>query len=111
MSTTLLDSDFAKQKLRSAIILLDSLLAGDSPYDDAKEAARLIKVEFDDELKKLIDLDDDSDPRIRVAQCIQARHVIQKNTGYIGFILRSSNIRNFFRIISSDKDHDHKYTR
>jgi hypothetical protein len=94
MSITLLDSDFAKQKLRSATVLLDALLPGDWPYSDAQEAAQLIRTEFDEELKKLDALDDDSDPAIRVAHCVQARHVIQKNKGYIGFILRSSNVRN-----------------
>jgi hypothetical protein len=98
MSIIALDKDFAKQKLRSAIKMLEFLIAGDWPYDDAKHAIELIRDELQDEQKKLEDLDDDANPEIVAAHCKQARYVIQSNKGYVGFVLRSSNVRNAFEI-------------
>src|SRR5271166_3109701 len=103
MIITTVDSDFAKQKLRSVTKLLDSLLAGDWPYGDAKQALGLLRDQFFSELQKIENLDPEADPLIRSAHCAQPRHLIQKSKGYIGFILRSSNIRNAFEIYNPIK--------
>ena len=80
MSIVILDKNFAKQKLSSATKMLASLIAGDWPYDDAKDAIKLIKGELEVELRRLSELDDETNPEIVAAHCRQARHVIQNNT-------------------------------
>jgi hypothetical protein len=98
-STTItLDRGFAQQKLRSAIRLADSLLAGDWPYDDSKKALERIRNWFQDIFDQLSSLHEGADKRIIESHCKDARSRISQYMPFIGFIWRSSNVRNAFEI-------------
>lgn len=94
--TAMLDKQFAEQKLRSAIALIDSLLSGDWPYSDSQAALRQVNRALQEEYNELRALDSFSDQEVVNSHCRQARSLLSDFAGFIGFILRSSNVRNTF---------------
>lgn len=92
------DREFADQKLRSAIQLADSLLAGDWPHRDSEDALKRIRKLLQGKLDDLIKLDDGANIEVIKSHCKEARSSISQYMGFLGFILRSSNVRNAFEI-------------
>jgi hypothetical protein len=98
MTTIMQDREYAEQKLRSAIRLTDGLLAGDWPYRDSEVALKRIRKLLHDKLDDLIKLDEGANTEVIKSHCKEARSSISQYMGFIGFILRSSNVRNAFEI-------------
>lgn len=98
MTTATLDKDFAAQRLISALKVIDGLLAGDWPYSDPKDALVKIRAEFSSQLEAILGLTKATSDGIVAAHCLEARSRLHRYSPYLGFILRSSNVRNSFEI-------------
>lgn len=94
------EKEFALQKLRSCHSLAKSLLEGDWPYSDAREALNEIERDLSKELAELEALEIDTSTEVLAAHCRSARAAVSRNKPYMGFILRSSNLRNGFEAYS-----------
>src|SRR4051812_21047942 len=98
MTTATLDKVFAEQKPLTALRLVEALLSGEWPYTDSVDAINVVKRELKDEYDALSELDVDADPKVITAHCKASRSALQTNAGILGFVLRSSNVRNAFEI-------------
>lgn len=92
------DKAFAEQKLRYAILVADQLLEGDWPHRETADALRIVRQQFAEQLAVVLSLDEGSSKSLVKAHCQNARHTIHRFIGFMGFMLRSTNLRNSFEI-------------
>jgi hypothetical protein len=92
----LLDVDLTKQKVRSVLAQLKRLQADDFPYTEPRDSLTLIESLFKDDLARLEAIDDGTDVNVRRQACAHANHRVALYHPVLGFILRSTNVRNAF---------------
>jgi hypothetical protein len=92
------DKESAVQRLDFAIGLLGRLLGERFPFNDSTEALEIIRKEFQRQRRDIQSLPRSADPAIVFDNCLNALRLLDTYKGFIGFILRSSNIRNGFEI-------------
>ncbi|WP_433951952.1 hypothetical protein [Brevundimonas diminuta] len=105
MSSTMADSATARLRLASAqrkvaafLEQIRHLEASDFPHDDAREALSLISEHFEDRLRSLQNLPASVNEVVVEKMCVQTALVLSRHTDILGFILRSTNVRNAFEI-------------
>lgn len=94
----LLDIDFVKQKLLSVLELVQQLQSSEFPYEEPKAALVLLKDMYKSDLARLAQIDETTDIQIRQQACAHANARIARYYKVMGFILRSTNVRNAFEI-------------
>lgn len=95
MSTTSEDSEYALQKLSSAVKLTELLLNSDWPYDDSRKALDEIHKVFKRQLEEMSGLSGAS-KEIQVSWCRNTRSRLKELIGFVGVIMRSAEVRNSF---------------
>ena len=85
-----------EKKLLSLIVRIDKLLLSDFPHKDSKSALNLLKVFFERHLARLAKAEKSAKPDTIVNVCITINERIYEYLPLLGFILRSTNIRNDF---------------
>jgi hypothetical protein len=103
VSDVSLDRDFSIQKVSSVIQIVDRILGGIFPYRDSVSALTKIRDFFDELLTELKGIEPDQDPAIIQQYCREANSNIFFYKGFIGFLLRSSNLRNSFEAYAAIK--------
>jgi len=98
MTIALWDRTFALQRLSAAIGVTNILLNGDWPYQDSKEALLRIVRAFEKKKSDIESLDQDVGDDILRPHCVDARDLLSRMAGLIGFIIRSSEVRNGFEL-------------
>ena len=96
--TGLLDVDFVKQKLLSVIDQVKQLQLSEFPYEEPKTALELLTAMYESDLARLAGMDETTDVQIRQQACAHANARIARYYAVLGFILRSTNVRNAFEI-------------
>ncbi|QFI68364.1 hypothetical protein [Sinorhizobium alkalisoli] len=104
MTTVSLAKEFSVQRLQAAVQLVTGLLDTDWAYPDSAGALRLIQVALQEQLNEILDLDDDTDEKIIRRYGIEAQATVSDLMGFIGFIVRSSDVRNSFEIYAPIKE-------
>lgn len=94
----LLDIDFVKQKLLSVLEQVQQLQSSEFPYEEPKAALVLLKDMYKSDLARLAQIDEATDIQIRQQACAHANARIARYYKVMGFILRSTNVRNAFEI-------------
>lgn len=89
---------FAIQKLESVCIQIELLRASDFPYKESRDALELLLEVYKENIELLGKLSDSSDGKVVISACSRANHIITKFKSILGFILRSTNVRNAFEI-------------
>ncbi|MCZ7930342.1 hypothetical protein [Agrobacterium pusense] len=98
MTTASLAKELSQQRLESAINLVTGLLDTDWAYGDASDALRSICAELVETRDDLVALDDDADPKLLNQYRLASLRTVAELTGFVGFIIRSSDVRNSFEI-------------
>jgi hypothetical protein len=89
--------EYTKEKLLSFQHQLTELLGADFPIPATKSALTTIQAIFSEETERLSTLSNFS-PEIKKAACANANLKIKKFLPLLGFILRSTNVRNSFEL-------------
>jgi hypothetical protein len=95
--TTWLRLSSARHRIRAFLEQVQYLRASSFPHPDGKEALEKIHSYFNDLLKEL-DLPEDATPAVVDRICAHSVIALQKYTPVLGFILRSTNVRNAFEV-------------
>ena len=90
----LLDQTLAK--VQSFLDEIDRLANSEFPYDDSKVAIEQLRVIYDQKLKRLEQFDDMSNIALVSTTCRAAMVSLIEHLPLLGFILRSTNVRNSF---------------
>jgi hypothetical protein len=93
----------ARRRIDAFLEQIGSLRDSSFPHDDGKRALKLIE-EFAREQRANVELPDDFDSRMVDRACLQVAEFIERNTSFLGFILRSTNVRNPFELHDPLKD-------
>ncbi len=104
MTTASLAKELSQQRLDSAINLVTGLLDTDWAYGDASDALGKICGALKETRDDLADLDDEADPNLLHQYRLAALRTVAELTGFVGFILRSSDVRNSFEIYHPIKE-------
>src|ERR1700746_1884954 len=96
----LLDVDFVSQKVLAVLGQIEHLRTSDFPYAEPKSALSLLADIYKLDLQRLSSLDETVDEHVRRQACAHANARVSKYYPVLGFILRSTNIRNAFEIYS-----------
>jgi hypothetical protein len=94
----LLDVDFVSQKLVAVLDQIEHLRTSDFPYVEPKSALGLLSELYKQDLERLSSIDETVDVRVRQQACAHANARISQYYPVLGFILRSTNVRNAFEI-------------
>jgi hypothetical protein len=94
----LLDVDFMRQKLLAVIDQIKQLQSSDFPYREPNAALTLLEDVYERNLVRLNGLDEATSLDVRQHACAHANSEIARDYPFLGFILRSTNIRNAFEI-------------
>jgi len=95
VSTTL---THAISRLRSFLEELTHVADSEFPYNDSKEALNLLQVHFQNRLARLQGLDSKSNPDVVRQEAALALQALFVYLPLLGFVLRSTNIRNSFEV-------------
>jgi len=95
-----LDLEFVKQKLLAVIDQIRQLQLSDFPYEESKEALALLLALYKSDLARLEAMTEKTDHQVRQQACQHANVRIARYFKVLGFILRSTNVRNAFEIYS-----------
>jgi hypothetical protein len=98
MKTISWDKEFAFQKLNSAISTIEAIIDGEWPYDDPRDAILIVLDDIKQVLTSLNELDIDASEEIIRRKCRVAHDTIADTIAFLGFVLRSTNLRNAFEI-------------
>jgi hypothetical protein len=93
-----LDIDFVKQKLLSVIEQVKQLQLSEFPYEEPKSALSILIDMYKSDLARLAGIDEKTDIQIKQQACVHANTRIARYYKVLGFILRSTNVRNAFEI-------------
>lgn len=85
-------------KMRSLLRQVDSLLKSDFPHSDSKECLQLIKLFFEEREKNLYRSEGTFDAETLGELLGEVTEDIEPHTEILGFILRSTNLRNAFEV-------------
>src|SRR5262249_41795396 len=94
----LLDVDFVSQKVLAVLAQIEHLRTSDFPYAEPKSALGLLAELYKRDLDRLSSIDETVDARVRQQACAHANARVFQYYPVLGFILRSTNIRNAFAI-------------
>ena len=89
---------YTRQKLLCISAELERLRRGDFPHEHSKECLLSIEQLFLDQMGRVEAIDTDTSPPVQQAVCLNANMVIFRYHSLLGFVLRSTNIRNSFEI-------------
>lgn len=98
MTNGSLDIDFVRQKLLSVIDQIKHLQTSEFPYQESREALKLLADLYGRELNRLSGIGPTTDHTIRQQVTAQVNAYIARYYTVLGFILRSTNVRNAFEI-------------
>lgn len=87
----------ARHRITAFISQIGELEASSFPHDDGKEALAVIRKYSEGQLARL-DVPPDADPGVVDGVCQQIALAVQQYTAILGFILRSTNVRNPFEL-------------
>lgn len=88
----------ARRRVRAFIDQIAELEASDFAHLDGEDALRLIKEDSVELRKYLEDLPSESDDASINQACFQTSLMVSRYTDILGFILRSTNVRNAFEV-------------
>lgn len=94
----LLDVDFVSQKVIAVRDLIEHLRLSDFPYMEPKSALGLLSELYKRDLDRLSSLDSTVDDGVRRQVCAHANARVSQYYPVLGFILRSTNVRNAFEV-------------
>jgi hypothetical protein len=94
----LLDIDFVRQKLLAVVEQILKLQSSDFPYQESKAALLLLHQLYQSDFDRLDALDETTDISVRQQVCAHANSRVARYYPVLGFILRSTNVRNAFEI-------------
>lgn len=94
----MLSLEFSKGRVTAFLDEITKLKASDFPYRHAEQALVLIEQVFSGFLDRLKNLDAESDPETVKAACIAEVAGLFIYLPILGFILRSTNVRNAFEV-------------
>lgn len=89
---------FSKARLVGVLEEIRRLKEGEFPYKHSKQALELLEAHFQQRLDDFIALPAGKDPQIVSQLCAEALFEIFDNMRLLGFILRSTNVRNAFEV-------------
>lgn len=98
MSATTLRLASARRRVRAFLDQIDQLEASDFPHPDAREALASIKQYFTIRQNLLNDLPPSMSEDVAQEVCTDTIASLARNTAVLGFILRSTNVRNAFEL-------------
>jgi hypothetical protein len=87
----------ARHRIRAFLEQVRYLAASSFPHPDGRDALALIEHHFNRQLERL-DLPEDTTPAVVDQVCAHSAMVIGIYTPILGFILRSTNVRNAFEV-------------
>ncbi len=90
--------EFSKARLFGVLAEVERLAQGEFPYRHSQEALEALRQHFRGHIKKLTALPPDKDPLIVGTFCAEALYDIFENIPLLGFLLRSTNVRNAFEV-------------
>ena len=96
---------YTQQRLRSFVAEIDRLSESDFPYAHSKSALSELRQFFSDRLNALDSLDPHSDPGVVRQHCALVLGDFFAYLPLLGFILRSTNVRNAFVRAPRHRDH------
>lgn len=94
----MLPLDYAVQRIQGVLAEIESLKDEDFPYRDSRLALEQIEALFKKRLDSLLELTDDSDPNVVKTACSESLLQNFKFLPKLGFIVRSTNVRNSFEV-------------
>jgi hypothetical protein len=84
------------EKLAAVVRQIDTLLLSDFPYDSTKTALEKFKDHFLGQIDRVKRAAGGNNRILLVQACMTANNRILENLPYLGFLLRSTNVRNTF---------------
>ncbi|MGH8646488.1 MAG: hypothetical protein ACREX4_19330 [Gammaproteobacteria bacterium] len=93
-----LSLDFARSRLLAFLDEAERLIEAEFPYSYSEEALNRIRQLFERKLKLLEQLDEQSDPATVQQECALTLRDLFNYVPLVGFILRSTNVRNAFEV-------------
>lgn len=90
--------EYARKRLRAFIAQIVSVTASEFPYPLSKDALDMIKKIFEMHLELLVRSDLKSDPQSVTNSCAVTLRDMFRFLPVLGFILRSTNVRNAFEV-------------
>jgi hypothetical protein len=90
--------EFSKARLLGVLDEIRRLKEGEFPYKHSKEALELLEAHFQKRYDDLVSLPPSKDPQIVSQLCAETLFDIFDNMRLLGFILRSTNVRNAFEV-------------
>lgn len=98
ISATTLRLASARRRVRAFLDQIDQLEASDFPHPDGREALDFIKQHFVIRQNSLRDLPPSVSEEVVREICTNTTVFLARYTGVLGFILRSTNVRNAFEV-------------
>jgi hypothetical protein len=92
--------EYTRERIRAFLDELGRVKESDFPYEQPKEALSKIGADFQQRLDTLLKLSNNNDPSVVQTACSEATSQIFAYLPLLGFILRSTNVRNSFEIYS-----------
>lgn len=90
--------EYARQRYAAALAEIDRLKQSEFPYLHIREALLEIEQVLNSQLDYLNKLDSGSNPLVAKNACSQSLGVLAIHAPYLGFVLRSTNVRNAFEL-------------
>ena len=88
--------EVTKRQLVDLLNITDTLLCMRTPYDDTQRAIKQIRIRFEEHQGRLFSLNEDTEQKIIENLCLTINMHIYQYLPVLGFLLRSTNIRNAF---------------
>lgn len=88
----------AKRKLQSVVNLVKALNSGDFPHNDSRDVLKELDGILQSQFEALMNLHEDSDKDSVNTLCKAITYKIFQIYPFLGFILRSTNVRNSFEL-------------
>ena len=90
--------EYAKLRVRAFLVEVRALLDVEFPYNDSRDALQILQALFERKLARLEGLDGSNDPAVVHQECALALQSLFLYLPLLGFILRSTNVRNAFEL-------------
>jgi hypothetical protein len=90
--------EYTKKRLDAFLAEIEQISASEFPYSQSRDALRLLKQKFESDKSSLNRLDSTSDPGVIKQKCKLISESMADNVLLLGFILRSTNVRNAFEV-------------
>lgn len=89
---------FTKNKIGAVITLIEANKGSDFPYEHSKDALIEIEKIFQARLDSIDRLSIDTDPTVVKTSCRESLSVLAILIPFLGFVTRSSDVRNAFEL-------------